>query len=463
MSMISIALSGANAAQAALDASSQNTANLQTPGYSRQGVVLASVQPLYDGAQVAGSGVAVTSIQRFSDQYTNLQLWNAASSLGQSTSAQPYFTQLEQVMGDTTTGISAGLDGFSSALNAASEDPSSDPLRQQVIASASSLAQQFNSQSQLMTNQMTAVDQQRTSIISQVNELTTNIAQLNGQIVAAQASGTNASGLLDSRDQAIGSLASFASVQVADQPDGSLDVSLTSGQPLVEGTSAASLSATTNPDDTQTLNLNFSNVSFTLNGAVGGQLQGLQDFQTNVLQPMMQSITGMGQQVATSYNNQLAAGFTPAGTAGTPLFQFVPAGATGTLSVTPGIQTSDLAFSSDPTASGDGGNLTQLIALDSQPVALPVLGNVTLSDAMTQVVGTLGTQSQENQNAAATAQTVSDQAEATWQSVSGVNSDEEATNLVQYQQMYQANMQVIQVANTLFANTLAMFNPAAVI
>ncbi|HXQ21904.1 MAG TPA: hypothetical protein VN812_09530, partial [Candidatus Acidoferrales bacterium] len=103
-----------------MDASSQNTANLQTPGYSRQGVVLASVQPLYDGAQVAGSGVAVTSIQRFSDQYTNLQLWNAASGLGQSTSAQPYFTQLEQVMGDTTTGISAGLDGFSSALNAAS-------------------------------------------------------------------------------------------------------------------------------------------------------------------------------------------------------------------------------------------------------------------------------------------------------------------------------------------------------
>ncbi len=99
-----------------------------------------------------------------------------------------------------------------------------------------------------------------------------------------------------------------------------------------------------------------------------------------------------------------------------------------------------------------------MIGLGSQPVTLPVIGTVTLSDAMTQIVGNLGTQSQENQDAAGTAQTVRDQAESTWQSISGVSSDEEAANLVQYQQMYQANMKVVQVADTLFTSTLDMFN-----
>ena len=494
MSMLINALTGANAAQAGLDATSQNTANLQTPGYSRQGVELAAVQPLYNGANSAGSGVAVVSVQRFSDGYTNAQLWSAASTVGQTTSGQPYLTQLEQVMGDGTTGIGKGLAGFASALNAASVDPASDPLRQQVISSATSLAQQFNTQNTLMSSQLTAVDQQRSAIVSQVNVLTTDIATLNGQIVSAHGGSVNASGLQDQRDQDIGSLASLVAVQVLPQADGSTTVSLASGPPLVVGTIPATMSATpsANGDGTQTLSLSFAKSSFTLdttgNGAqLGGQLGGLQTFQDGTLLPMQATINSMASQLASTYNNQLALGYTPgtaatATTAAVPgthpttnLFQYSSTNNTNTfvLSVPSTFQTSDLAFAS-PTSNGtdpgDSGNLTTLIGLSSEKLNpstdattnLPnglVVGPVALSDAMTQVVGILGTQSQENQNAATTAQTVSDQATATWQSVSGVSSNEEAANLIQYQQMYQANMSVIQVANTLFANTLAMFTP----
>ena len=94
--------------------------------------------------------------------------------------------------------------------------------------------------------------------------------------------------------------------------------------------------------------------------------------------------------------------------------------------------------------------------MGNQPVAVSSLGSVLLGDADTQLLGKLGTASQQNQAAQATAQTVRDQAEENWKSTSGVNSDEEAVNLVQYQQMYQANMKVISVANTLFDATLQM-------
>jgi Flagellar hook-associated protein len=89
-------------------------------------------------------------------------------------------------------------------------------------------------------------------------------------------------------------------------------------------------------------------------------------------------------------------------------------------------------------------------------VNLTLLGPVTLSDAVTQLVARLGMQSQQNQAALETAEIVRNQAEESWKSTSGVNLDEEAINLVQYQQMYQANMKVIAVANELLESTLAV-------
>ncbi len=79
-----------------------------------------------------------------------------------------------------------------------------------------------------------------------------------------------------------------------------------------------------------------------------------------------------------------------------------------------------------------------------------------IGDADTQLVGKLGMDSQQNQSLLTTAETVRLQAEENWKSTSGVNADEEAINLLEFQKMYQANMKVISVANTLFDSTLAM-------
>ena len=184
MTIIDNALSGAAAAQIALVTTSQNVANVMTPGYTRQGVNLASVQPLLAGTKSPGSGVAVQAIVRFSDAYKSQQLWKSASDLGQHNTAQPYMTQLEQVMSDDTSGINSGLDDFFSALNAASVDPTSTPLRQQVITSADALAQRFNSLNQVLSNQRSAVGQQRQATVQQVNSLSAQIAETKAASVA---------------------------------------------------------------------------------------------------------------------------------------------------------------------------------------------------------------------------------------------------------------------------------------
>jgi len=114
--MINNALSGALAAQMALSASSQNIANMQTKGYTRQGAVLTAVGPDPRENSV-GNGVRVSSLQRFSDGYKSQHMWRAASDVGQYSQTQPYLTQLERVMGDTEASVSSGIDKFFEALN----------------------------------------------------------------------------------------------------------------------------------------------------------------------------------------------------------------------------------------------------------------------------------------------------------------------------------------------------------
>jgi len=456
MSISYNALSGAQAAQAALNTVSQNIANSQTDGYTRQGVLLkASVTDSSAGSP--GNGVLVGSLLRFSDSYKSQQLWRAASDLGQRSQVQPYLTQMETVMSDDKSSLSYGIDNFFKALNAAGVDPTSTPLRQQVITAADSMSQQFNSIYNVTANQLISVQQQRSAILPSLNESLAGIAALNQQIISVGVSGTNTSALIDQREQLIDKVASQVGVEVINNPDGTASVSLKSGQPLV----VSNLSSTMAFDTTggaQQLTVTFANTTFKLDDTkVGGQLGGLGDYQQNTLKPLQNSIAEIAKQMSDKVNTQLAAGFSDATTNGKPLLQFNPTSATGLLQVSAGFQTGDLALSSDGTP-GDSGNLQKLIDIKSQPITLTTLGSVLLGDADTQLVGKLGIDSQQNQSQLATATTIRNQAEDDWKSTSGVNTDEEAINLVQFQNMYQANMKVISVANTLFDATLQMFN-----
>ncbi|MCX7290678.1 flagellar hook-associated protein FlgK [Janthinobacterium sp.] len=451
MSIISNALSGSIAAQAALNAASQNIANLQTAGYTRQGVLLTSLGAGV-GVRSAGNGVEVSALLRFADAYKSQQMWRAASDQGARSQTQPYLTQLERVMGDDASSISNGIDGFFAALNASAVDPTSTPLRQQIVTSADAMAQRFNSISTVMSNQLLSVQQQRAAIVPQANTTLANIAALNQRISTSTAAGTNVSSLMDARDQLIDGLASQMGIEVLDQPDGSRNISLKSGQPLVIGSMAGTLSSNMTNTGQQTLSLDFAKSSYTLDPvAIGGQMGGLGEFEQNTLKPLQQSLQDMATQLTSKVNAQLALGKTMAGTAGGPLLAYT----NGKLSITPGFNAKDLALSLTG-AAGDSGNLQKLIEIKNQPITVSWVGSVLMSDADTQLVGKLAIYSQQNQALLKTSNTVRAQAIDDWKSTSGVNKDEEAMSLVEFQNMYQANMKVISVANTLFDATLQM-------
>lgn len=487
MSAISNALSGALAAQAAINTTSQNTANMKTRGYTRQGVLLTALGPAMGSKNGPGLGVNVSALLRFSDDYKNQQLWRSNADLGRHTQMQPYLSQLERIMGDDKTSISNGIDQFFQALNAAGVDPSSTPLRGQVVTAASAMAQAFNSIYNVTTNQVLSVTQQRESMLPQINTLVANIAGLNDRIAQAGALGTNTSALVDERNLAIDDLAKMASIDVLQQPDGSMSVSLKNGQPLVAGKIAASLALVTpptvppTPPAPQELQLSFAGSVFGVDLTnLGGSLGGLFDMERNTLIPLQKSIMDLATGIATQFNAIQKLGTTahpmppappPNTQQGGDLFVVSATGSNGILSIKPGFGALDLAFGKgnmtppppapptpQPAAPGASDNLQDMIALKSAKVTLTSIGSVQIGDADTQLVGKLGIDSKQNQSLLKNATTIRGQAESDWASTSAVNEDEEAINLVEFQKMYQANMKAIAVANSLFDATLAMFN-----
>lgn len=464
MTIINNALSGALAAQIALAASSQNIANLQTRGYTRQSALLMSIGPDASGRS-AGNGVQVTSLLRFSDNYKTQAMWRANSELGMYSQSQPYLNQLESVMGDDSASLSAGIDDFFKAINAVAGDPGSTPLRQQVLTAANLMAERFNGLNNVFNTQLTSVRQQRSALVDSANVDIATIARLNQQISETQASGVSASSLIDARDQAIDDLSSKMALEVSDNGDGTRDVSLKSGQALVIGSKHGTLKAAATADSPQAFSITFANSTFTLDASkMGGQMGGLTQFEQNTLLPMQKDVDSLAEQIADLVNKQLAEGYTgePHPTdptlpwaPGKPLFVYTPGNGSSMLKTAEGFKAQDLAFSGDGTP-GDTANLQLLAALKSEPITLPGIGKVLLSDADTQMLGKLAVDSKINKAAYKTTDTVRVQAISDWQSTSGVNEDEEAVKLVEFQRMYQANMQVISIANSLFDATLAM-------
>jgi len=443
MSITQIGLSGLRASQAGLNMSARNTANLQTEGYSRQGVSLVAD---------ARGGVQVASLVRYADSYRSQQLWGAQSREGQYSVQGSYYSELESVMGLGEGSVGSGIDAFFAALDEVSTDPTSVALRQQVISSASSVALRFNSLRDTLQGQLDTVARQADSMATQINSLSSTVADLNARISQAAAIGASTSELMDQRDLAVGQLASLADVRVTTQADGAYGISLKNGAPLVVGARSATVTATTGSDGGLEIAVQLGDARYPLaDGAIGGQLGGLDAYARSVVQQKASAATIAGE-LSDRVNAALTAGYGTDGQPGQALFAFDAA--TGTMSINTGLTQASLGLSAAADEPGNSDQLAALLDVRTQDVTLPGLGNVSLGDAYTLMVGRLGSESSINQASLDTAATLRQQAQLSLESVRGVSSEEEAVNISELMQAYQANMKVISVATELFQTTL---------
>ncbi|EFP95040.1 flagellar hook-associated protein FlgK [Vibrio caribbeanicus] len=457
MNLVNIGLTGLNASRVALDVTAQNVANINTPGYSRQQALMASVGgPKHDKLS-AGAGVEVPSIRRISDEFLVKQTWQTNSIASYAERYTTNFSQLENTLKADGFSISTGLDKFFNALNDASVTPDSTPLRQQIINEAEALSRRFNTLTESLYNQHKEMSDQRTATVNHANSLMVNIADINNQVVEMRGTGGNPAQLLDERDSLIGELSKLIEVKTTKQADGSLQLSLSSGQPLVIGGDAGQIQALPDAGDPYLakMQIEFGVQVYPVPGAMGGKMGALNDYQTDILKPYRDALDDMASNLADEVNTVLATGLDLQGNPGAALFEYDPANPAASLNIT-SITPDQLAFSSD----GNHGNsdvLKDLVALSNKAMAVSGFGNTSLNDAFVSMVGKTAIKARQASSDYKAKSLLNEQAIAARDNVSSVNSDEEAANLMTFANAHNANMKVISTANELFESVLRLF------
>ena len=539
--ILNTALSGLAAFQRSLETTSNNIANVNTEGYSRQRTELATRPEQYTSGGYLGTGVNVVNITRSYDQFITSQVRASTSAFSEVDSYHSLASQIDKLLADEATGLSSSMKSFFNAVNDVANDPSSAPIRNVLISEADGLTNHFNTMGARLDEIEQQVDSNLETGVGDLNNYAAAIAKLNVQIVdyIGRANGQQMpNDLLDQRDELLRKVSEKIDTSVVSQSDGSVSVFIGQGQPLVLGPTASSLSLVgiaSDPTHMQ-ITLNGSDITDMLSG---GQLSGNLRFRDEVLYPAQRQLGLLALGLATEFNNVHQNGYDLDGDTGlnffdlgTPTVQVLGKTTDATLvasatfvaptssaslgtsyriNVTAGgfdltnlsdnssnsygslaaLQTATQAFGFDinfsggslnagdqfevspsmnaarslkrssdinssrdiaaATASGlTGDNRNALDLAKLETATLMQNGKITF----TQVYGQLVTEVGGKTNTALVSRSAHDvlleNATTAKENLSGVNLDEEAANLIKFQNSYQAAAKAVSVANTLF-------------
>src|SRR5579884_3726865 len=316
---IDISASGLAAATAGMETVSNNTANVDTPGYDTEAIAQIA---LAQGGDSVGNGTEVTSIQRAFDQFAFRQVVAASSANEASQTVQQSseaLAALFPVASGGAGGLGAAVGGFFAAANTLSRAPTSVPDREALLGAAQSLVGTFHSVGNELASSLTSLNGQLSGAVRQINTLAQQIAALN-QSIAQAPSGTASNALLDQRDQLVQQLSQQLGVTVLSGADGALDVYTSSGAALVNGTNAAQLSVVSDGYDDGAAAIAYGPTGQDLtNSLAGGVLGGLLASRAQ-LADAQNTVGALAAGLAAAVNTQQSLGLDQQGRLGQPLF-----------------------------------------------------------------------------------------------------------------------------------------------
>jgi flagellar hook-associated protein 1 FlgK len=545
--LLNTAVSGLLAFQRSLSVTGHNITNVNTEGYSRQDVEFVTRLPEINGNGFVGTGVNISSIQRMYDQFLADNVTRRTSTYNQLDTLDDMASQVDMMLADEEVGMSPAIQDFFNAVQDVANNPASVPARQVLLSQGETMAGRFQALDQKLGELRDNVNNQLDAMVNEMTSIATSIAEVNADIALsrAESGGQPPNDLLDKRDVLVNRLAEFVSVRTVDVEDGSLNVFIGNGQPLVLGNSVAAITTSSNNFDPTQKEVSYSSgaVSYSISDQIsGGKLGGLLEFRNEVLDPAQNALGRIAIGLADTFNTQHQLGDDLNGNAGGLFFDDIVNSspevlpntlnnpASGTLSVT--IDDTNFLKASDYRLNYDGANfsLTRLsdnvvvdsgfttaamprtIASDGITISLagsvapgdsflirPVRSGagdmgVSLTDAASFAAAASGNAMGDNTNALALAamqtakilgggsetyqtaygkmvasvgvkaseakvnssaqKALLDRAVEKQTELSGVNLDEEAANLVKYQQAYQAAAQVVRIANDVFQTLL---------
>ncbi|MDQ2958352.1 MAG: flagellar hook-associated protein FlgK [Actinomycetota bacterium] len=435
------ALTALNAARYGMDVTSQNITNANTPGYVRQRAELAESGPvpgvpsLY-ATQHSNSSATVSGTSRLNDPVVDMR---ARSEHGRNGYLQTQAGTLSSVEGlfdePSDNGLAEKLNDFWNSWAAVANNPGDAAARNVVLQKATSLTSSMNETASALARVTQSVNQSVSDTTGQINTATNSLAQINGAIAVASATGANDNSLLDQRDSLLMNLSNLTGAQSTIQANGTATVTI-GGQTVVSSTTATAVSVSAS---------NQLLVGGTPAATAGGSMQGLLDGLTTTLPNYSAQLDAVAAALANTTNTAQAAGYDLAGNPGGPLFSGTTAGTISVAVTNP----SALAASGTP-----GGNLGASVALGMSGLGKAAGGP---DVSYRTLVGSLATAVQGATQQANVQQAVTTSVDSLAESSSGVSLDEETTNLLTYQRAYQASSRVLttvdETLDTLISHT----------
>jgi len=446
---LATALSGLTAEQGALEATTNNVANVNTPGYSRLVPVLVSSDPIVVDPLTLGTGVTLQSVESIRDPLLESQIQQETQVQGQFNSLTSALQQTQDNFTTSSSDIGTQISNFFDSINQLSTDPADLSVRQGVLTAAGNLATSFNTTANSLTQQQNSLDLSVVQTVGQINQLTSQIAQLNGQISNLQNVGESAGSFIDQRTQAIDQLSTLTDISVIPS-NNSVTLTTGNGAALVTGQQSFTLQTQLNSSGLHDVYSQGDDITASItSGQLGGTLQA----RDQQIPAILTQLDTLASSLANAVNGVQAAGFDLNGNAGTNLFTPPPAtgvGAAASLSVA--ITDPSLIAASSDGSTGSNGNAEALYALGSQTI----INGQTPSDYYSGVVFNVGNDvsnaSAEQTASGLVLQQLNDQRS----SISGVSLDEEAANMVQYQSAYAAAAQVVTTINDMLYTVVNM-------
>jgi flagellar hook-associated protein 1 FlgK len=448
MATLNIAFSIASNAlgqdQSALNVISNNVANANTPGYTREVANWEENVPVTINGASYGSGATMTGpiSQRSLVLDGMLQQQMQAES-----GSSARLTALDQVQSifsgataagsnspsSATSGIGQDMSQFFDALTQLESSPSDNSMRQQVLTAATTLAGDFNSASSQLSSQQSSLDEQSVSVVTQVNALTKSIAQLNQQIQSTSPN-SDAGTLEDQRQQDIQQLSQLIGIHQIQTENNGLTITTSSGAVLVSEGQAYSLTTGTESGETHVFDSQGNDITSDL-AAGGGQIGGILTVRDQDIPQIQTALDTLASDLGTAVNKQNEAGADANGNAGVAIFNLptTSTGAAATISVAI-TDPSQIAAAATGNGPSDDSNLLLLAGLQNQSIAGGTTPTNYYSDFVTGIGSLVSEVSTENGGQQVSLTQLQNQVN----SLSAVDLNEEASSLETMEQSYEA-------------------------
>ena len=361
MGIFSVGVSGLNAAQAGILTASHNISNASTPGFSRQEIVQGTNIPMLTGSGYQGQGTHVQTVKRIYDDFLGRQVLSAEAAATEMDSYYAQIKQIDNLLADPSAGLSPAMAAFFKGVQEVAANPASIPSRQSMLSATQSLVARFQSIDQRMTEIRDGTNSQIMGQVVAINTYSSQIADINQRIIMAQAGSQvqAPNDLLDTREQMLKGLNKLIRVTTLTQGDGSFNVFIGNGQPLVVGTQAYQLQAVASPDDPERIVVAMKGAggaALPESQITGGALGGLVAFRSQSLDAAQNALGRIALTLAQNFNDQHKLGMDLTGALGQDFFTFFePAVFASTLNAPGG---------GLPTVSFDAANIDELTTSD---------------------------------------------------------------------------------------------------